>query len=234
MENNIWTDLQKEGIQSTEVGVNETIPQPASVIPDEQYKALQAEYTTNRQELIETTSALVEAKPSYLHTIKDSKLKDSVSKKLFDMGYNEAVAIFGKDFSSTTADEAKNKEAFENSIEKEVRLLKYRAEQNEILSEIASHKVTSPNLFENTNMEEKILEELANISSSLPIKERVSRAITLAWGNAFDSKSLAYQILNKGKVNSGSSTQNTKEKTEVEIKTSALSDYINKRMGVKK
>jgi hypothetical protein len=59
-------------------------------------KLLQAEYTRTRQALIESTKKLVEKDGSELHNIQDPKLRDSVSKALFNMGYAEAEAVFGK------------------------------------------------------------------------------------------------------------------------------------------
>ena len=82
--------IQQNGEDTT------TVVQPTQVVNEEDYKNLQAFATQNRQALIESTKKLVEKDGSELHNIADPKLRDSVSKMLFNMGYAEAEAVFGK------------------------------------------------------------------------------------------------------------------------------------------
>jgi hypothetical protein len=74
---------------------------------------------------------------------------------------------------------------------------------------------------------DKIREELANISVALPIDERVKRAANISIGSVFDNTSMAYQLLNKGKINAGGNSGTTKSgKTDSDDKSDAMTSYL--------
>ncbi len=70
--------IEGDGIQTNVETPNGQAPQQT-----EAEKLLQAEYTRNRQALIKATAENVSQNASKLHTIEDSKLKDSVSRELY-------------------------------------------------------------------------------------------------------------------------------------------------------
>lgn len=216
---NVELDSQKQAAEGDVIQTNEGNPEGQSTQTNEETakieaeKLLQAEYTRTRQALIESTKKLVEKDGSELHSIQDPKLRDSVSKALFNMGYNEAVAVFGKDFNSTNdkGDEPSTSE----EIQKELRLLKYRETQREIDVAINNLKLKSPEMFNGvSDMDEKIREELENIVPTLPIEERVRRAANNAFGSVIDSTSLAYKLLNSKSSGTNVNTNSSPNKWE--------------------
>lgn len=56
--------------------------------------SMQSEYTKSRQALIEATTLLAKNDPTYLSTIKDTKLQNTVVKDLYGFEtYSQAVAV---------------------------------------------------------------------------------------------------------------------------------------------
>jgi hypothetical protein len=161
-----------------------------------------------------------------------------VSKALFNMGYAEAEAVFGKWFTTTDKSED-DSEATTETIQKELRLLKYRESQREVDIAINELRNNSPEMFNGvSDMDEKIREELSNIVSTLPIKERVRRAATNVFWSVWDSTSLAYKILNQKNswVVMGGSRQGNGDdsKTKKDETVSSLSSFMLKSMGITK
>ena len=85
-----------EVIQTNVEDITPVIQPTTTTVNEEDYKNLQAFATQNRQALIESTKKLVEKDGSEIHNITDPKLRDSVSRAIFNMGYAEAEAVFGK------------------------------------------------------------------------------------------------------------------------------------------
>lgn len=197
-------------------------------------KLLQAEYTRTRQALIESTKRLVEKDGSELHDIQDPKLRDSVSRALFNMGYAEAEAVFGKWF--TSAENKGDEPTSIDAVQKELRLLKYREEERNIDMAINKLRSESPQMFQwVSDMEEKIREELGNIVTSIPLDDRIRRAANNALGSALDSTSLAYKILNNKNswIASGSTNKSNTKSNEENSTQQLLSTMMKGYMGIK-
>jgi hypothetical protein len=131
--------LIADGIQNNGETPNGQAPEPT-----EAEKLLQAEMTRNRQALIATATKLASSNVSELHSIEDSKLKDSVSKNLYGMLYNEAVAVFGANFASKKPDDGKVNDDIVETQNKKIRLLEYKQEEANVEMAIAAHKVSHP------------------------------------------------------------------------------------------
>lgn len=159
--------------------------------------ALQGEYTRNRQALIETSVELAKVNPTYLNSIKDSKLQDSVVKQLYGFDtYNQAVAVLGQDFNAPSNEGGNGDEDRTLKLEREIKLMKYNSSKSEVENAIKDYKLTNPQYFIDPNAEDKLREELKFISGELPIGERIKRASHIALSPSYDPTASAYQVLN--------------------------------------
>lgn len=159
--------------------------------------SLQGEYTRSRQALIETSVELAKVNPTYLNSIKDTKLQDSVVKQLYGFDtYNQAVAVLGQDFNAPPDGDGNGDEDRTLKLEREIKLMKYNSSKSEVENAIKDYKLTNPQYFVDPNAEDKLREELKFISGELPIGERIKRASHIALSPSYDPTASAYQILN--------------------------------------
>ena len=157
--------------------------------------ALQAEYTRNRQALIDTTAMVAKNDPTYINSIKDVKLQNAVVKQLYNFEtYEQAVAVLGNDFNAVN--DGNGDEDRTEKLERELKLIKYNASKSEVENAIKDFKLTNPNLFLAQDAEDKLRAELQFISGELPANERIRKASSIALQIQIDPKSAAYQVLN--------------------------------------
>lgn len=203
------SSLEWEILIPTGTPENGQIQQPDSNIPTEQYKSLQSEFTRSRQSLIEATTLLAKNDPTYLSTIKDTKLQNTVVKDLYGFEtYSQAVAVLWSDF-NTVKDGNEWADDIQR-LEREIKLLKYNEQRGTVENELRNYKLANPHYFTNEGSEDKLRAELQYISWELPIAERIKRASAIAFIPPVDPTTQAYQALNSwvgwngwnGKINS--------------------------------
>ena len=150
--------------------------------------ALQAEYTRNRQALIDTTAMVAKNDPTYINSIKDVKLQNAVVKQLYNFEtYEQAVAVLGNDFNAVN--DGNGDEDRTEKLERELKLIKYNASKSEVENAIKDFKLTNPNLFLAQDAEDKLRAELQFISGELPANERIRKASSIALQIQIDPKS---------------------------------------------
>jgi len=208
---NDWTALNE--IQTPV----ETTPEVQTLSPEQLAQieadklALQWEYTRNRQALIETTAIVAKTDPSYLGSIKDTKLQNAVVKQLYGFDtYDQAVAVLGKDFNAPS-DEGNGDEDRTDKLERELKLIKYNSSRAEIENAIKDYKLANPNLFISAGAEDKLRDELQFISWELPANERVRRASSIALQIQIDPTNAAYQVLNMWNSGNGNASLNSEK-----------------------
>ena len=211
-------------------------------VPKDDYLNAQAFGTKSRQNEIAMAIKLVEKDSESLHTIEDSKIKDAVTKQLLWMSYAEANAVMGNNFSiSSTSSNGDDSSGNDNSngqgnsnIERELKLLKYKESIRETESAIANFQSKNPNFFswDSEGMVNAIKEELANISSSLPIDERVRRAATVSLWNPSDKESLAYNLLLSWVASNGRNST-TSDADAAKAKIHTFQNELRSYMGLK-
>lgn len=176
-------------VQEPTTQVVEEVEQSQTEIPKEEvttvsevaYKELQSFATVNRQELIETRVELAMVKPQSLLEIKDKKLQDKVVERLYPSFKNveELQLVHGKEFWKTeqvTETIGEDIPTPSTSIEKELKLIKYQLAKKELNDAISEFKRSNPSIVINEDKEEKLREEVSNISADLSPSERVARA----------------------------------------------------------
>lgn len=187
-------EIQTNAMDTTNVVQPQATPEQLAQIEADKL-ALQSEYTRNRQSLIEATTLLAKNDPTYLTTIKDTKLQNTVVKQLYGFDtYEQAVAVLWNDFNAAnswneTADDMK-------ALEREIKLLKYNEQRNTVENELRNYKLAHPQYFTNEGSEEKLRAELQYISWELPVAERIKRASAIAFTPPVDPTTQAYQALN--------------------------------------
>lgn len=163
--------------------------------------ALQSEYTRTRQALIESNVELAKANPTYLNSIKDTKLQNSVVKQLYGFDtYEQAVAVLGQDFNAPSEEGGNGDEDRTLKLEREIKLMKYNSSKSEVENAIKDYKLTNPQYFVDPSAEDKLREELKFISGELPVSERIKRASQIALVPSYDPTSVAYQVLNSWSI----------------------------------
>lgn len=215
---NILNSSSNEEIQSTAVDTTNVVQPNAQLEADK--LALQAEYTRTRQALIEVSVEQAKANPTYLNSIKDTKLQNSVVKQLYGFDtYDQAVAVLGQDFNAAPNDDGNGDEDRTLKLEREIKLMKYNSSKSEVENAIKDYKLTNPQYFVDPTAEDKLREELKFISGELPIGERIKRASHIALSPSYDPTASAYQILNSwSMVNGGNVTLND-NRSEKEVDT---------------
>lgn len=180
---------------------NETIDL-TNYVTKEEYTNAQSFGTKARQAEIAMATKLAQKDSAELHSLEDPKVKDAVTKQLLWMSYAEASAVLGANFSvsKSTSDEGGDNAGTNSNIERELKLLRFKDEQREVEYAIAAYESANPSFFswDASAMKERIREELQNISTSLPVEERIRRAATVSLWNPIDKQSLAYQLLLNG------------------------------------
>jgi predicted Zn-dependent peptidase len=117
------------------------------------------------------------------------------------MSYAEATAVLGSNFDiSSTSSDKPDDITSDSKIERELKLLRYKDEQREFDAALTKYQSQNPDLFKDSpeKMIELIKSEVVNISTSLPVEERIRRAATVSIGNPMDRQSLAYNLLLNG------------------------------------
>lgn len=154
-------------------------------------KALQAEYTRNRQYLIDVAMEQAKANPKSIATIKDEKLQSTIVRQLYNVdNYAQLVAIYGENFDNN------NEQSPDEELKRKVKVLEFNAQKSEVEQAIREYKLSNPELFADAGNEEKLREELRYISGDLPPADRISRAARVAFSNPTNPTALAYQVLN--------------------------------------
>lgn len=230
---NSSTSTNEEGWDSQDTNQNSTEQVDLTkYVPIADYENIQAFATKARQNEIARTTRLVEKDSSELHNLDDAKLKDSVTKSLLNMTYAEATAVYGSNFDLSNkdkSDEDKGNDSKLTNVEKELRLMKFKESIREVDYELSKFESANPNMFwANAEvMREKIKEELANVSTTLPIDERVRRAATISLWNPMDLKSLAYSFLNWAQAGSAAWISSVEEaqKTKTQKLTQELREF---------
>lgn len=158
----------------------------------EEHKNLQSDYTRSRQDAIDLATQLVEANPKALSTIKDSRIQNAVAKQVywFDT-YNQLIAVLWENFHLNQEEENLDKTA---QLEREVRILKFKSESNELESAIKSFRLLNSSIVVTDNDEDKLRKELQFISKELPVSERISRASRIAFGSMPNPNSVYKEI----------------------------------------
>lgn len=162
----------KQQASNEELPKTQTPEEGQVVIGEEEYKNLQSFATTVRQNEIALAIKLVTKDKDELLNISDKKLQNKVIKELYwydNLEELQAIEWFEKE---KEEDEVDNDELI--SVKQEVKILKYKAEKQEV--DMAIKKYLTENNVNDEEVIDKIKEELKYISSSLDINERVKRA----------------------------------------------------------
>lgn len=208
--------------------------QPRTV-PEEDYKSLQAFATRTRQFAIKTALDAVEANPQYISSIEDKSVQDAVVKHKYGFdNYEQLIAVMWDNFSQSNSNEGGNDdENISTKLEKEVRLLKYQQEVNNVDNAISEYKMSNPQMFTEDGAEEKLREELKYISDKLPIKERIKRSATIALAPVSDPYNVAFAALNLGRNPTNSGNPNPKVDAK-ELETQKQIEAGRKLFGLNK
>ncbi len=210
-------------------------PQGTNVVPEDQYKSLQAEYTRSNQEKIDLAVRLAKQDKSYINEIQDKKLQDKVIKELYWFSsLEEAKAVYGDSFMSSKEEESDDYEEDKaTKLEKELKLMKWKQDKKEMEAEITRLKSKYDNFLSDEDVA-KVEEELKYISDSLPIEERVKRAGNIVLNSKYSPEDLAYKLMKDWGWASGvwgvSSWEEQQSKnSEIDsIFDNVLSNYKNK------
>ena len=162
----------KQQASNEELPKTQTPKEGQVVIGEEEYKNLQSFATTVRQNEIALAIKLVTKDKDELLNISDKKLQNKVIKELYwydNLEELQAIEWFEKE---KEEDKVDNDELI--SVKQEVKILKYKAEKQEV--DMAIKKYLTENNVNDEEVIDKIKEELKYISSSLDINERVKRA----------------------------------------------------------
>lgn len=197
-----------------EILKNENTPNgvQSPTVPEEDYKSLQAFATRTRQFAIKTAIDAVEANPNYIASIDDKSIQDAVVKHKYGFdNYAQLVAVMWENFSqSNSQDGGNDDENAPTKLEKEVRLLKYQQEVTQIDNAINEYKMSNPHMFTEEGAEQKLRDELVNISTNLPVKERIRRSAQIALVPTVDPSNVAFAALNLGRTPTNSGNPNPK------------------------
>lgn len=159
-------------IDGTGVDVNQQTPNTevqnpteGQTVKQEDYKALQSEYTKARQALIETNTEAVRANPDFIHKISDEKVQSAILHNLYGVdSLDEYEAVKGND-NEVDDDKLKAKIASKKSddMAEKMAIMEFR---------IANQSITEARL-------EEIKEQARVFDKSIPMNERLSLAMKL-------------------------------------------------------
>lgn len=216
-------------VTTTEVGTTNENPTSGQtqeeLIPKKDYTALQSESTGWRQGQIEVTAKLVSKDKSELKDITDTKLRDAVVKKLYPnySSYEEMVAIEGTDFAPSTDED----DSSVTLLQRQIKQLSYQNEKREMDTAIEKVKAENPDAFKSDGAEDTLRAQLKNLSSTLPLGERVELAAKLAFASTIDSKTLAFKVLSGTQpTNNGSTTGQAEVKSKSENNIDSVLDFL--------
>lgn len=204
-----------DGILAGETTPNGVQPR---VVPEDDYKNLQAFATRTRQQYIKMAIDVAEANPQSISTIEDKSVQDAVVKHKYGFdSYDQLVAVMWDNFSqSNSKSEDEDENIWNTKLEKEVRLLRYQQEKSEIDNAIREYKMSNPQLFTEEGSEQKLRDEMKYISNQLPVNERIRRGAQIALVSNVDPTNVAFAALNLGRTptNSWGSNPQVDARTE--------------------
>lgn len=200
--------------------------QTQKVVPEEDYKNLQSEFTRNRQALIDNSIKLAESNPKEILSIWDKTIQDKVIEKVYGFkNLNELKSVMWDNFYETSKEDQNDVEV----LKKEVSLLKYRSDAEKVEAEIKAFKIENKEIFQdNEDAENKLRESLWLLSKDIPIDERIKKAWILAfWNNYINNSTNAYQKLTSAQISWGSLQNNSNKIIETE-KQKENKEFISK------
>lgn len=135
-------------------------PEP-KVVPEEQFKNLQSDYTKRVESEIGLAEKLVRANPKELTTIEDSRVKDAVAKRVYGMDYAQLIAINGETFYQTKEEEELDRTT---ALERELKLLKYNSNKENMDNAIRNFYSSNNELTPTQEQKDALIKELQYIS----------------------------------------------------------------------
>lgn len=93
--------------------------------------------------------------------------------------------------------------------------------------------MSNPHLFTEDGAEQKLRDELVNISTNLPIKERIKRSAQIALAPVADPSNVAFAALNLGRTPTNSGNPNPKVDAK-ELETQKQIEAGRKLFGLNK
>lgn len=162
----------------------------AAVVPEKNYKELEAFATKTRQELIKTAVQLTKQDPKYLTSISDPKLQASVAKEIYGLeSLAQVKEVFGEKFYEKNESEDAGKVEVED-LRKEIKLMKVKGEADKIDAAVATMGLSE-------DKAEAFKAELRLINADLPLEVRIQKAKRLAFGETPDDGAKALLQINK-------------------------------------
>jgi hypothetical protein len=214
------TAVEPQIQQIPQEGVNSQWEQSTEVkvIPQEDYKSLQSEYTRNRQVLFDTSLKLAKGNPQEILDISDKKIQSSVIKELYWVDdISELKMVYWERFWET--DSEKELSDLEK-LTKEVNLLKFKDKKSSLDWEILKFKLSNPHLFVNWNEEEVLKEKLNYISKDIPLNEAIEMASIITFWKDYKNPNSVYKEL-------GSSVQINTTSSKAPIKAKEKENNIS-------
>lgn len=194
----ILNNPSNEGTQPTTVDTTTVQPQP-TVVPEEQYKSLQSDYTKRVESEIALATKLVKANPNELKALSDPRVQNAVAKQLYGVDtYAQLIAVYGENFATPSEDENLD---VTTRLEREVRMLKFNSESQILDSAIEAFVSQNKDLITSPEDEVKLRDELKYISTDLPVKERIRRASVIVFGSGNPEANAYRQIATRTQVN---------------------------------
>lgn len=164
-----------------------------NVVKEEDYKSLQAEFTRTKQSTIDLAIKLANKDKQSILEISDKKLQDKVVKEIYWLNNIEEVKLIHWDtFYKERENEEDENEDKLSKLERELKLMKYNTSKSEIEKAIEDYRKENKILFEASDSEEKLREELKYISSEISAEDRVKRAGKIVFGISNNPTDTAY------------------------------------------
>lgn len=192
------------------------------VVPADQYKSLEAEYTRRRQSEIDAFTKLAQLDAKSLIEIGDIKTQNAVVKRIYWLDSLQAVkAVYWENFFEGGKSEEDLEISKTDKLERELNILKYTREQDELNSHIRAFKAANPDLS-TAEHEDKLRAELNSLSKDIPMEERIKKATILAFPTSVDNVSAAYQKINQLHVPASAKASETKSADEIGDKAKSI------------
>lgn len=115
------------------------------------------------------------------------------------------VAIEGSDFSKEDDGDGDGI----GKLQLQIKQLNYQNERRELDAEINKIKFANPDLFKDSNVEEKLRDNLKLFSGTVDVKERVELAAKLALPSNMDSRTMAFKAMATTQATNNGSTSGT-------------------------
>lgn len=197
----------------------------------ERYKELEAFATRARQNEIAFATKAARAEPKTLLEISDPKVQAAAVKEIYGLDTIAQVQeVFGKDFwKNSGKSEDSSEEGEVESLKKEMKLFKVKAESERVENAIKALKASNPSLIASEKDEDTLRKEMTLISTELSPEERVSKAARLAFGDLEANKAKAIVASNAQSTVGPSSASGEKQITreeEVKARASAIGSFL--------